>query len=377
MRGRPDPRFVSRDKKDDGGIFAPKLYVAKLTFRDMKMSPKNGRGSTELVPVSHPGDAAPAFSSDAPLGRAELRRQLGEASTAWLTKSQSGETRNTYSRDLAQFLRYSGMPRGEWEYLAAIRPSQVSAWRDHLLERGLTNTTVSRKLSVIRSLFGFLRDYGYTGANPADTSFVSAPVPPRDGKTVALTPQDCRRILDAPPLDKPEGLRDRAILAVLAFTGCRVGEITRLRITDFKSSGGHRILEVRGKGGKERRVPLHPEAAERLEAWVALIANGEDGAPLFRPVKTARGKGESGFLSTPLTRRGIQYLVERYVKKLGLDANLTVHSFRVTALTTARERGADLVDLQDFAGHADPRTTLTYIRNRDRLSRSPAYVLKY
>jgi integrase/recombinase XerD len=341
------------------------------------MSPQNGIDDTDLMLVSHPADTAPAFTPDAALDRVELRRQLGEACTAWLMKSHSGETRNTYSRDLAQFLRYSGMPRGEWEFLAAVRPSHVSTWRDHLLERGLTNTTVSRKLSVVRSLFGFLRDYGYTGANPADTSFVSAPVPPRDGKTVALTPQDCRRLIDAPPLENPEGVRDRAILAVLAFTGCRVGEITRLRVCDFKSSGGHRILEVRGKGGKERRVPLHPEAAERLEKWIENEANVEEGIPLFRPVMSPRGKGEDGFLATPLTRRGIQYLVERYVKKLGLDANVTVHSFRVTALTTARERGADLVDLQDFAGHADPRTTLTYIRNRDRLSRSPAYVLKY
>ena len=54
-----------------------------------------------------------------------------------------------------------------------------------------------------------------------------------------------------------------------------------------------------------------------------------------------------------------------------------MHSLRVTALTTARERGIDIIDLQDFAGHADPRTTLTYIRTRDRLSKSPAYVLKY
>lgn len=253
----------------------------------------------------------------------------------------------------------------------------MAAWRDQLLERGQTNTTVCRKLSVVRSLFSYLREYGYAWANPADTAFVSAPTPPRDGKTVALTPQDCRRLLDAPPADSPEGVRDRAILALLAFTGCRVGEVTRLRLSDFKVTGGHRILEVRGKGGKERRVPLHPEVGERLETWIAVIANGEDALPLFRPVKTARGKGVDGFLDTLLTRRGIQYLVSRYVKKLGLDANVTVHSFRVTALTTARERGADLVDLQDFAGHADPRTTLTYIRNRDRLSRSPAYVLKY
>ena len=57
--------------------------------------------------------------------------------------------------------------------------------------------------------------------------------------------------------------------------------------------------------------------------------------------------------------------------------NVTVHSLRVTALTTARERGSDIIDLQDFAGHADPRTTQTYIRSRDRLSKSRAYVLNY
>jgi integrase/recombinase XerD len=78
-----------------------------------------------------------------------------------------------------------------------------------------------------------------------------------------------------------------------------------------------------------------------------------------------------------LSIRATEYLVARYVAKLGLDPAITVHSFRVTALTTARERGADLIDLQDFAGHSDPRTTLTYIRQGERLSKSPTYVLKY
>jgi integrase/recombinase XerD len=70
-------------------------------------------------------------------------------------------------------------------------------------------------------------------------------------------------------------------------------------------------------------------------------------------------------------------MVDRYVRRLRLDPAVTVHPLRVTALTTARERGADVLDLQDFAGHADPRTTLTYIRSRDRLSKPPASVLKY
>jgi integrase/recombinase XerD len=322
-------------------------------------------------------DAAPAFTSGHTAGVDHPRHQIAEACQAWLTRSPSSETRSGYARDLTQFLEFVGMTAGAWEDLALVRPSQVSAWRDALLARGLTNTAVSRKLTVLRSLFSYLQTYGYTGANPADTAFVAAPPVPRDGKTVGLTPEDCRLLLDAPDPETPEGLRDRAMLGVLAYGGLRVGELCRLRIVDYKSSGGHRILEVRGKGGKERRVPLHPEAVERLEAWLDASELRESPGALFRPTLTARARGRDGFKDRPLSRRAVQFLVARYVRKLSLDPNVTVHSFRVTALTTARERGADIVDLQDFAGHADPRTTLTYIRNRDRMSRSPAYVLKY
>lgn len=283
-------------------------------------------------------DSAPAFQTHAdPKDAPNLRRQFGEAVEAWLTRSPSMETRDGYSRDLFQFLDFAGVPPDAWEKLAEIRPAAVAAYRDRLLGSGLTNTSVGRKLSVLRSLYSFLRTYGYTGANPADTAFVAAPAVPRDGKTVALTPEDCRRLLDFPP-ESPEGVRDRALLAVLAFTGCRVGEVGRLRIGDVKQSGGHHVLEVRGKGGKERRVPLHPEAVERLVAWRSLLPATEPGQPLFRPLRTARGHGVDGFLASPLTRRGVQYLVRRYVTKLGLDPNVTVHSFRVTALTTARDR---------------------------------------
>jgi integrase/recombinase XerD len=76
-----------------------------------------------------------------------------------------------------------------------------------------------------------------------------------------------------------------------------------------------------------------------------------------------------------MTTRAVEKLIGRYVEALGLDLNVTVHSLRVTALATARERGSDVIDLQDFAGHADSRTTLTDIRYRDRPSKSPAFVL--
>jgi integrase len=168
------------------------------------------------------------------------------------------------------------------------------------------------------------------------------------------------------------------MLAVLAYSGCRVGELVGLRVRDFKTTGEHRILNITGKGGKERTTPLHLKAVERLAEWLAVPGINDDPAgPLFPAARSARGMGRDGFAAKAMTARAVEKLIGRYVAALGLDPNVTVHSLRVTALTTARERGSDIIDLQDFAGHADPRTTLTYIRSRDRLSKSPAYVLKY
>jgi integrase/recombinase XerD len=339
-----------------------------------------------------PGQSLPAVNDSTALAVASLGDNIGKACQAWLMKSHSRDTRSNYERDIRQFLAFAGIDGDQPEKLAGVRPEHVSGWRDHLTAKELTNSSVRRKMTALRSLFSYLQTYGYTGTNPAHGDFVAAPSAPRDGKTVGLSPEDCRRLLDA-PTDKvvrnqldgtkeevilPAGIRDRALLALLAYTGCRVGELTRLKVGSYKSDGVHKVLEIHGKGGKERLVPLHKEAEERLEEWlnVAGIRDQPHG-PLFRPVKTARGNGQKGFAARPMTRRAVQKLVEGYVRRLKLDSNVTVHSFRVTALTTARERGSDIIDLQEFAGHADPRTTLTYIRSRDRLTKSPAYVLRY
>src|SRR5204862_6670463 len=132
--------------------------------------------------------------------------------------------------------------------LAGLAPGHVAGWRDHLRERGLTNASIRRKMTALRSLFSYLKSYGFAGANPAHGDFVAAPAVPRDGKTVALSPEDCRRFLDAPADNTPVGVRDRALLAVLAYTGCRVGELSRLAVGSYKATGGHKVLEVYGKG---------------------------------------------------------------------------------------------------------------------------------
>jgi integrase/recombinase XerD len=325
-----------------------------------------------------PEGVPPSFGGPHALTAASLRSQITQAARDWLARTPSIHTRDAYVRDLHQFLAFAGIPPEHLEELTRIRPGAVAAWRDHLQAIGQTNSTIRRKLTALRSLFSYLNVYGYTGANPAHGKFVRAPAVPRDGKTVGLSPKECRRLLDAPDPETPAGLRDRALLAVLAYTGCRVGELVALRVGSYRSSGGHRVVTILGKGGKERVVPLHPEAFERLDAWLEGVGlRGDLSGSLFRPAQTPRGQGRDGFRPAALTRRAVERLVGRYVLALGLDPAVTVHSLRVTALTTARERGCDILDLQDFAGHSDPRTTLTYIRTRDRLSKSPAYVLAY
>jgi integrase/recombinase XerD len=351
-------------------------------------------GDTEVIDAAPEAGALTAISASTtmPVVSAEaaaLREKLAEATVAWLGKSPSKDTRSNYQRDLRQFLAFAGAGADRLEALASVRPKQVADWRDRLREDGLTNASIRRKMTALRSLFSYLQSYGFIGANPAHSDFVAAPAVARDGKTVALSPEDCRRLLDAPatqrldkktrqPIPLPIGICDRALFGVLAFTGCRVGEMVRLRVGSYKQSGVHRILEIHGKGGKERVVPLAAEAAERLEAWLDAAGIRDDLAgPLFRPVMAGRGYGATGFAAKPLTRRAVQKLVAAYVRRLKLDPSVTVHSLRVPALTTARENGSDIIDLQDFDGHADPRTTLGYIRSRDRLSKSPAHVLRY
>ena len=320
----------------------------------------------------------PAFGGGQVVTKESLRGVIARAAEDWLSRTPSVHTRVAYVNDVRQFFAAAGLAVDEWEGLTRIRPGDVAAWRDSLQAAGQTNATVRRKLTAIRSLFSYLSLYGYTGANPAHGKFVKAPSVGKDGKTPGLSPKECRRLLDAPNPETPAGVRDRALFAVLAYTGCRVGELTRLRVRDYKMSGGHRILAILGKGGKERSVPLHPEAFERLDAWMQLSGIAQVPiAPLFPPSRSPRGEGRDGFGEAAMSRRAIEFLVHRYASTLGLDPGITVHSLRVTALTTARERGSDIIDLQDFAGHSDPRTTLTYIRTRDRLSKSPAYVLAY
>lgn len=298
-------------------------------------------------------------------------------SPAWAPPSRP-TSRPAYVNDVPQIFVSAGLAPDKWEASPAFRSGDVTTWRDALQSACQTNATVRRKLTAVRSLYSYFRAHRPLRRDPPHDTFVKAPTVAKDRKTPGLSLEECRRLVDAPQPETPAGIRDRAMLAVLAYTGSGVGELTRLRVRSHRMSGGHRTVSILGKGGKERAVPLHPEAFERLDAWIHLVGIHQvPAAPLFPRTKTPRGQGRDGLGAAPLSRRAVEFLVHQYARTLGFDPGITVHSLRVTAITTARERGSDILDLKDFAGHSDPKTTISYIRARDRLSKSPAYVLAY
>ena len=137
------------------------------------------------------------------------------------------------------------------------------------------------------------------------------------------------------------------------------------------------MLEIRGRGGKERRLPLPPEAFERLETWLDEADMRDDGSlGLFRPVKTAHGRGHDGFHDRPMTPRAVRTPPFRRCTaarpRSGGDSAFVRgdrdHDSRRARVRYRRPSG--------FHGHANPRVTLACFRNRDRLSNNPAYVSK-
>lgn len=324
-----------------------------------------------------------------PTELAALRSVIDQAKQAWLSRTESLKTRQAYSRDLEQFLEFLGSKPTELEHMTQIVPGDVTRWRDQLLAHGgrmmtdgstgpAENATVARKITSLRSFFGFLQSYGYRGANPAHPDFVRVPKVSDKGNTPAILPKLVAELLEAPNIENPVGIRDRAILSMFAYLALRVDELHLINVGNITRDGEHTVVKIKGKGNEVRRGVVPPIAASAVNAWIENAEIGSDkSGPLFRPVNTPRGHGNDGFKRQRLSIRPIQRLLKKYCAQVGIPEEVSVHSLRVTAATQADKSAIPLIDIQHWLGHKDPRTTLRYIRGSQNLDRSPAYTIRY
>ena len=164
------------------------------------------------------------------------------------------------------------------------------------------------------------------------------------------------------------GLRDRALLGTLAYTGARVGAVARLRRGDLEDQGPQRVLRFREKGGKQREIPVRHDLSrwlrEHLEA--AWIEDAPKETPLFR---SALGK-QKQLTARPLSANSMGLMLKRRLKDAGLPPIFSPHSFRVLVVTDLLSQDVPLEDVQYLAGHANPRATQIYDRRRRRVTRN-------
>jgi integrase/recombinase XerD len=233
----------------------------------------------------------------------------------------------------------------------SVTREDVSRFISQQRERGLSPSTIERRVSAVKSFHRFLVREGVTENHP--TARLPLPkVPERLPDVVSV--EDVDRLLSQPFPDGPGGLRDRAILEVLYGCGLRVSELTGLDVGDLDVPNG--FLRVLGKGGKERLVPLAGLAVRATETYLAAAR------PLLHPRGTLRGVDpDAVFLNVRggrISRQAVFGLVKRYGNRVGLD--LHPHTLRHSFATHMLEGGADLRALQEMLGHADLATTQIY-----------------
>jgi integrase/recombinase XerC len=259
----------------------------------------------------------------------------------------SEHTLINYGSDLKQFLEY--FSRGG---LAAPDPATFDVlllreWLGHLYARDLSAATIRRKLAAVRSLFEFLVREHHFEMNPA--KLLRTPKMPRKLPQV-MTVEQTGALLDgvaADTLERPFPVRDTALLEVMYGCGIRVAELVALNVGDVDLAEGW--IRVRGKGRKERQVPITGKAGQALARYLAERAAERDELAVFLNHRGHR-----------LTTRGVRGIVKLYAVLISGDASVHPHSFRHAFATHLLADGADLRAIQELLGHAQLSTTQKY-----------------
>jgi integrase/recombinase XerC len=288
----------------------------------------------------------------------EYRRSLGAEDNA------SPHTLRNYESDLRQlraFLLEHGLGLNAVRDEVAVEcvdALNIRAYLGHLLRRN-RRSSVGRKLSATKGFFRFLLRRGVITTDPTD----GIATPKREQQLpVHLTVDDMFRLLESPPGDTPAGLRDRAILEVIYSCGLRVSEVVGLNWGDIDAT--LELVRVRGKGGKERLVPIGRKA---LVALASYQANLKALCPRRLRDEHAVCLNRRG---QRLTTRSIARMVDHYVLTSGIATKVSPHALRHSFATHLLSAGADLRAIQELLGHASLSTTQKYTHvNLDQLMR--------
>lgn len=271
-----------------------------------------------------------------------------------LEKGLSPRTLEAYMSDVEKFAAYIADEGGD---LLTVELEQLRDYLATLVDVGIHPRTQARLLSSLRSFYGFLKIDGYIESNP--TELLKSPKLPMHLPDV-LTLDEIDRVIDAIDLSQLEGQRNRAMIEVLYSCGLRVSELCNLKISDLYLD--EEFIRVTGKGDKQRLVPISPRAIAELNYYF----NDRD------HIEIKPGYEDYVFISErrrkPLSRITVFHIVKELVEAVGIQKNVSPHTFRHSFATHLLEGGANLRIIQAMLGHESIATTEIYAHiDRTRL----------
>jgi integrase/recombinase XerC len=270
-----------------------------------------------------------------------------------LERHASHETVRNYVSDLRQFHTFMTTESSDAHKLdlATVQTESIRAYLHWLDRKREKSTSMARKLASLRSFYRYLQREGMVGLNPAEA--IRTPKHPKHLPRV-LTKDDAAALMEFPADQTRGSLRDRALLETLYSTGARVSELVGINVEDLRASEG--LVHLRGKGRKERVVPIGDVALRSIQAYrnqQSLMDSRDlptkrDLSPIFRNRRGGR-----------LTTRSVARIVARYSNRLA-GGSVSPHTLRHSFATHLLDEGADLRSIQEMLGHASLSTTQKY-----------------
>ncbi|MFK7733693.1 MAG: site-specific tyrosine recombinase XerD [Pseudomonadales bacterium] len=263
----------------------------------------------------------------------------------WVEKGLSQNTLNAYRTDLQSYVKWLSLSARE---PLLIDEADLLQYFAHLMETGQSARSAARVLSCLRGFYRYQLREGHIKADPTltiDSPKIGRPLPK------SLTEADVEALLACPDKEKPLEHRDKAMLEVLYACGLRVTELVTLSINQVSFAQG--VVQVTGKGGKERLVPMGLPAQQCLQTYFEKsrpeLLNGDTSEFLF--------PGRKG---NALTRQAFWHRLKQYAIRAGIEKPLSPHTLRHAFATHLLNHGADLRVVQLLLGHSDLSTTQIY-----------------
>ncbi len=263
----------------------------------------------------------------------------------WLEKNLSQNTLSSYKNDLQKFRDFL-----EKNNKTALNADHflILSFLSMLLDQGFSSKTVSRNISSLKSFYKYLISVDHLKLNPM--SNIDAP---KSGLFLptTLTVEETQLILDAPNEKRPIELRDKAMLYALYATGMRISELISLNMHNIDLVRGS--VQVIGKGGKERMIPLTDDAIKFIKLYITeareILSKGKDHNNLFL---STHGK--------QISRHSFWHRIKAYLKRVNVNKDVHPHTLRHAFATHMLNNGADLRSVQLLLGHSDLATTQIY-----------------